>query len=133
MTQNDERPARRTPWSSLTEQVQGSHVVKKLAPGRHGTRRAMKAHGTTLVCVRYRHDALHMLRFTTVELVVDTAPIHRRRFDLATFGIQVAPHETTLNVALQQAGARWDRRQRLWWVRGATICRLGLLDRIRAI
>jgi hypothetical protein len=132
MTKTDRPPARQTPWSSLKDQLHTSHVVKKLAPGRHGTLRAMKAHGATLVCVRYRHDTLRMLRFTTVELVIDTAPIHRRRFELATFGILVAPHETRLNTAMKESGARWDGRQRLWWARGATICRFGLLDRIRA-
>lgn len=107
-----------------------SRVTKKLAPGQPGTKRLVGTHGDALVCVRYRHDRLKLYRFTTVELVVDTAPLHPRRFDAATFGVHLERHEQALRCALKAAGARWDPTDRLWWLRGETIRRLGLVDRI---
>ncbi len=113
--------------------VRSSRVVKKLAPGRPGTLRAQRTYGDALVCVRYRHDALKLYRFTTIELVIDAAPIHSRRFDIATFGVHIEPAENHLHAALRAAGARWDGRARLWWTRGTTIRQFDLLDRIRAL
>jgi len=87
-------------------------------------------HGCALVCVRHRHDALKLYRFTTVELVVDAAPIHPRQFDAASFGIRLYRQERELRRQLIVVGARWDPRDQLWWVRGAVIRTLGLVDRI---
>jgi hypothetical protein len=112
------------------EYLQALRVVKKLKPGQPGTRRAQKRYGAALLCVRYRHDELKLYRFTTVELIVDAAPLHRHRFDTASFGVDLGPHERELHAKLEAHGARWDPIDRLMWVRGATLRTLGLVDRI---
>jgi hypothetical protein len=112
------------------EYLQALRVMKKLKPGQPGTRRAAKLHGAALVCVRYRHDDLKLYRYTTVELIVDAAPIHRHRFDIASFGVHLDPHERQLRDRLKAHGARWDPADRLWWVRGAVLRTLDLVDRI---
>lgn len=117
--------------ASKREHRESSRVVKKLKVGQPGTNKLLKAHGHALLCVRYRHDRLKLYRYTTIELIVDAAPIHRRCFDVATFGIHLAPTESRLRRAVIAAGARWDRHDGLWWLRGAAIRTLDLVDRIR--
>lgn len=108
-------------------------MVKKLHPGQAGTKRLVKRHGDALVCVRYRHDALKLYRFTTIELLVDAAPLRPRLFDAASFGLHLERSEADLRRAVRCAGARWDPQDRLWWLPGAQIRRLNLVHRIRAL
>ncbi len=108
-------------------------VVKKLAPGQPGTKKLLERHGSALLCVRYRQDALKLYRYTTIELVVQAGPVHPARFDAASFGLHLARHEHQLRRAVKLAGARWDPVDRLWWMRGAAIRKLGLVDRIRVV
>lgn len=112
------------------EYVQATHVTKKLKAGEPGTKRALQRFGSALVCVRYRHDRMKLYRFTTVEIVLDHAPIHPRQFDRATFGIDTARHERILRQTLKAAGARWDPEERIWWLRGDKIRKLGLVHKI---
>jgi hypothetical protein len=112
------------------EYIQATRVTKKLKAGEPGTKRAQKRYGSALVCVRYRHDPMKLYRFTTVEIVLDHAPIHPRRFDRASFGIETARQEQDLRQTLKAAGARWDPEERTWWLRGDKIRKLGLVHRI---
>ena len=107
-------------------------VVKKLVPGQPGTKKLLAHHGPALLCVRYRQDALKLYRYTTVELVVHSGPLHPARFDAASFGLHLARDEHDLRRAVKLAGGRWDPIARLWWIRGAAIRTLGLVDRIRS-
>ncbi|MDY6921765.1 MAG: hypothetical protein SV765_16320 [Pseudomonadota bacterium] len=50
-------------------------VTKTLRPGDSGTKRLKQRYGDRLVCVRYRKDAGRQRRYTTVELIVDEAPV----------------------------------------------------------
>lgn len=111
--------------------VQASKVVKKLRPGRPGTQRAWQDYQDTLVCVRYRRDPLGLYRIKTVEITIDRSPIAPRRFDAASFGVEVARTDSGLRARLKAAGARWDPQDGLWWTLGRTIRELGLEDRIR--
>jgi hypothetical protein len=105
-------------------------VVKTLRPGLPGTRKWQRQYGDQLVCVRYRHDDRKLYRLTTVELVVDQAPIHPKAFNQASFGIQVDRDERHLIATLRAAGARWDPALKAWWLRGDRIRQLRLVDRI---
>lgn len=108
-------------------------VVKKLAPGQPGTKKLLARHGAALLCVRYRQDALKLYRYTTIELVVQAGPLHPARFDAASFGVHLERHEHELRRTVKLAGARWDPVDRLWWMRGTTIRKLGLVNRIRDV
>lgn len=112
------------------QHVRETRVTKKLNAGQPGTKRALKRYGNALVCVRYRHDPMKLYRFTTVEIVLDHAPIHPRQFDRATFGMDTARNEHELRRTLKAAGARWDPNERIWWLRGDKIRKLGLVHRI---
>ena len=51
------------------------HVTKTLGPDQPGAVRLTQKYGDALLCVRYRQDALGLVRYTTVELIVDEAQI----------------------------------------------------------
>ena len=107
-----------------------TRVVKRLAPAQSGALKLTQRYGEALVCVRYRHDERRELRYTTVELVVDAAPIARR----ASPDEVVLVHIDFANPALQQLarahGARWDDRRGVWCMTRRIARTLRLVGRI---
>lgn len=102
-----------------------SKVVKTLWPPRPGTVRLYGKYGSRLVCVRYRHDATNGYRYTTIELVVDQAPIRHRN---AASGVEVQIHflDREMRTKIQAVGGRWDQRKKVWRVARSAAKRLGL-------
>ena len=49
------------------------HVTKSLEPGQPGAVRLTQKYDDELLCVGYRQDGLGLVRYTTVELIVDEA------------------------------------------------------------
>lgn len=107
-----------------------ARVTKRLSPGAPGTKKLLKRHAGALVCVRYRQDPLGLMRFTTIELMVDAAIKDVKRFDRTSFGIALRPSERATRLAAIAAGARWHETDGLWWLRGAALRRLDIIDRI---
>lgn len=126
-------PIKPTVSTAKHEHLRSARVAKKLHPGQAGTKRLHKRYGEALVCVRYRHDPLKLYRFTTIELLVDAAPLRPRLFDIASFGLHLERGEADLRRAVRAAGGRWDPQDRLWWLQGALIRRMDLVHRIRAL
>lgn len=56
---------------------------KRLTPGMNGTKRYQNRFGDRLLYVRYRHDPVKKRRITTVDLIVDEAPLPIPRSDAA--------------------------------------------------
>lgn len=108
-----------------------TRVVKTLWPPQPGTRRLQQRYGETLVCVRYRHDATGLRRYTTVEIVVDEAPVTGRHVDQRWFPVRIAFHEESLRANAKRHGARWDQATRLWHLKGAAVKKLKLEGRVR--
>ncbi len=50
-------------------------VTKTLEPDQPGAVRLTRQYGDALLCVRYRRDPRGLTRYTTVELIVDRAPV----------------------------------------------------------
>lgn len=109
-----------------------TEVRKTLRPGDRGTKKLVKRHGKDLVCVRYRYDERAGVRLTTVEVVVDRAPLKRPRrlSNSALVYVKVEPWEKPLQERLKRAGARWDAALRLWRVRYDKALELGLRRRL---
>ena len=91
---------------------QRTHVAKTLWPPRAGTVRLRDRFGTQLVCVRYRHDLTQNCRYTTVELVIDQAPIKHRGPERIDVWVHFLDKEMRAKVLA--AGGRWDRRRKTW-------------------
>jgi hypothetical protein len=96
---------------------------KHLKPGEKGTRRLVDRFGDTLLCVRYRYDAIRDMRIKTAEIIVDEKPgrgIPRIR-ESDTVLVQVPFTMRALRDRLKGVGAKWDPDQKLWRVRWGLI------------
>lgn len=104
-------------------------VLKTMQPGQPGTLRLLQRYGEPLVCVRYREDTSGRKRYTTVELVVDEAPLTHRndRRTLVAVHLPVAAHE--LRDRAIALGARWDAKEFIWWMPWHVAEALGLQSR----
>lgn len=104
-------------------------VIKKHAPDQPGALKRAQQWGNALVCVRHRLDETRQTRVTTVELVVEQAPVRARRAQVV--GVQIAYAEKDLQAAARAAGATWDAAARLWRMPEKVARALRLADRIR--
>jgi hypothetical protein len=96
---------------------------KHLKPGENGTLRLVERFGDTLLCVRYRYDAIRDMRIKTAEIIVDERPgkgVPRIR-ETDIVNIQVPFTMKALRERLKGVGAKWDPVQKLWRVRWGLI------------
>lgn len=114
-------------------------VRQTLKPGESGTRKLAARFGDKLVCIRYRVDAARQRRYTTVELIVDEAPLMTRRIRSGSssvpdrnpmVGVRIFYREDALREKAKSEGATWRPRQKLWEMPLQTARRLGLGNRI---
>ena len=116
--------------SSKTGRAQ-TRVVKRLKPSQPGAIKLTRRYGPALICVRYRHNAAGTHRYTTVELVVDDAPVARRLPPGETIVLIRLPFDdTNCRRSALANGARWDADRRVWSMTRATAKKLGWLKRI---
>lgn len=105
-----------------------THVVKRLSASQPGALKLARRFGDALVCVRHRHDPVGRYRYTTVELVVDEAPVARKtKFDVM---VHLAFNETELRQLVLAHGAVWNAGRRLWSMPRSAAKELRLLTRI---
>lgn len=103
-------------------------VVKTLAPTDRGALNLARHYGEALVCVRHRTDAKGKVRHTTVELLVQSAPIRPR--NRAMVLLRIAPHESDILAMVKAAGAVLDPVARRWKLPSRVVTILGLRDRV---
>ena len=106
-------------------------VVKTMWPAQAGAVKLTRRYGDALVCVRYRQDPQRKMRYTTVELVVEEAPIQRRPTERTIVGVQIKFSESKLREQARQQGASWDAKVRLWRMPMSTASKLGIVNRIQ--
>ena len=107
-----------------------TRIVKRLSATQAGALKLAQRYGEALVCVRYRHDAEGRLRYTTVELVVDRAPIAARADPDELVMVRLDFDDAQLRQQALASGARWDARRHLWCMTRRTAKRLRLVRRI---
>jgi hypothetical protein len=95
--------------------------------GQKGTKRLQLVYGETLVCVRYRYDAVRRRRSKTVELVVEEREWMPNDTPVR---VRVAWGEKELGVKVKQAGGRWLSEAKLWELSYGKAVLLGLRERI---
>jgi hypothetical protein len=103
-------------------------VTKKLAPESRGALKLARQFGEALVCVRHRTDDRGEYRYTTVELLVEKAPIRPRTDRIVA--IRTSPAERSLHTVLRAAGGTWDYKARLWRIPRRVAGILKLVNRI---
>ncbi len=109
--------------------VQKTRVTRSLQPGQPGTIRLRRLHGAALVCVRYRQNGPGTVRYTTVELIVDTRSVHRLPQAEAVVRFSLNESDKELRKKLMSQGARWDGVSKTWIMSLAVARALKLLPR----
>lgn len=89
-------------------------VIKTLGAGDRGALKLARRYGGALICVRHRTDASGRTRFTTVELLVESAEIQTRSD--REVAVRVNYSEKALRQAVRDAGGRWDPVYEGWRV-----------------
>jgi len=107
-----------------------THVVKRLRPSQPGALKLTRRYGEALVCVRYRHNADGTHRYTTVELVVEDAPVASRAHLDAIVLVRLAFTDATRRHRALAHGAKWDVERQLWQMPRRTAKKLRLAKRI---
>lgn len=110
------------------EPVTRARVLRKLSPSSCRALKHAQRFGSALVCVRHCLSYDGCPRFSTVELLVDAAPVTHRGDELV--GVRIAYQERDLQDAARAAGARRDPGRRLWRMPRKVASRLKLLDRV---
>lgn len=101
-------------------------VIKKLTPTQPGAIKLARRYGEALLCVRYRTDREGALRFTTVELVVDQAPIQPHPNRLIDIPADRLP-DSSLRALAMSKGAVWNPHRKVWRMRYGVASGLDLL------
>jgi hypothetical protein len=112
----------------VKNQATNFRVTKKLSPVQPGAIKLARRYGEQLVCVRHRVDPTGTTRITTVELVVDQAPIAIKPEQIV--GVRIEYREGLLQSAVKAAGATWDKKAGVWRMPMKIARRLHLRDRI---
>ncbi len=108
-------------------------TIKKLNPGKAGTKKLVKKYGDQLICVRYRIDDEKKRRIKTVELIEkdvllkchkDKIPMNKKVY------IRVQYNEFDLRSQVKIVGGRWNKEKRLWEMPYRQVLELGITDRI---
>ena len=120
----DRQSRHATPPGTAGSLASTLRVTKKLATTDRGAIKLARQFGEALVCVRHRVDAEARFRYTTVELLVETAEMQPRRSEMVH--LRVHPNEYGLKTMVRAAGAVCDRKTGLWHIpkRVATVLRL---------
>jgi hypothetical protein len=114
-------------------------VIKTLPAGAPGTKRYRQQYGEKLLFVRYRADPATQRRVTTIELVVESAPLRppRHAADKVIFPranqrllIRVSYREEALRQRVKAAGGRWVPEERLWQLPYRQVKALNLEERV---
>ena len=109
---------------------------RKLRPGDPGTKKYVKTYGNDLVCIRYRYDEEKQIRYTTVELIIESGPMKNRiekeatKSPLGYVFLKISPDEDALIEQVKLFGAVWNDKVRLWEMEYNTVLELNLLDYI---
>ena len=125
--------ATRKPAAPNTQELRDNgtealRVMKKLAPNQRGAVALTRLHGSALVCVRHRQDAVGAFRYTTVELLVACHAIAARNHHAV--GLTIDFRDAELRAKLLKHGGHWDPNCKLWIVTRKVAAQLGLQSRI---
>lgn len=107
-----------------------TRVIKRLSASQSGAIKLARRFGEALVCVRYRRDMQGLIRYTTVELVVDQVPVVTRKKPDVIVTLQIDFDDSRLRQFMLAHGARWSAKKRVWRMTLLAARKLGLEDRI---
>ena len=114
-------------------------VIKRVNPGKPGTKKYLKIFGEKLFCVRYRHNKESHERITTVELIVDKGAYYPE-FNIARDYFQdnqekyvclkLGFDDKDLRCRVIKSGGKWLQEMKIWKISYQEALKLGLKERI---
>ncbi|MEO8152405.1 MAG: hypothetical protein ABI605_04990 [Rhizobacter sp.] len=107
-----------------------TRVTKKLSPKQQGARKLAQRYGSALVCVRHRQDEGRAIRYTTVELLIEQAPIVRRKPRSPLLCVKLEAGEFELRRRIIAAGGQWDAHAYAWRLTQSAVTRLRLSSKV---
>ena len=110
-----------------------ARVGKAMKPGRPGTLKLQRRFGAPLLLVRYRYDWTGLYRYTTVELLVEVAPVTRGMAPDNLYAVRLGRSEHILKNAARKMGAVWDPGLHRWTLPGHAVQALGLIHRVELV
>ena len=106
-----------------------TRVIKKLSATQPGSLKLARRYGSALVCVRYRCDKQGLIRYTTVELLVEEAVIQKRKPGIDMVAVRLEKMSWAgVRERIRENGGEWDPVAHVWRLPQSTAKRLGLLD-----
>ena len=108
-------------------------TTKKLLPGQPGTKKWTEKYGDSLVCVRYRDDHLKNRRLKTIELIVKSQTLKRKKGLIPINKIvllRVRYKEVHIRNLVKGAGGKWNREKQAWELPYGQVKMLGLENRM---
>lgn len=107
-----------------------ARVGRVIRPGQPGTVKLQRRFGAALQSVRYRYDDTGLVRYTTVELLVDQAFVTRGPSLQARFAVRIGFREERLQALVRKHGGQWDAKARVWILSGRAVQALNLMHRV---
>jgi hypothetical protein len=110
---------------------------RKIKPGRPGTKKLVEQYGSKLVCVRYRYDSQLLIRYKTVEIIIEESPWIQRTKNFKAEEIvcvsvdRLKLKEIAIKRQVKLADAVWDSKQRVWEMRYDQAVQLGLEAQVK--
>lgn len=108
-------------------------MVRKVLPGRPGTKKFLEQYGEDLVCVRYRYDSKRREKLKTIEIVVEKSPWRKTKRPPPKnkiVGLKIEYGEIELGRLVKEMGGKWNRSKRVWEIAYGDAEELGLVERI---
>ena len=108
-------------------------TIKKINPGKKGTKRLVEQYGDNLVCVRYRHDYERQRKIKTIELIIDEKPLNNKPSKIPMnkiMQLHVKYGEVHIGKLIRSADGCWNRNKKVWELPYREVLALGLQDRI---
>lgn len=114
-------------------------VIKRINPGKPGTKKYLEIFGEKLFCVRYRHNKEGHERVTTVELIVDKgdyfpefyrSPDKYHDNQKKQVYLKLGFDDKELRCKVLKAGGIWVQEMKYWEINIDEALKLGLKDKI---
>jgi hypothetical protein len=87
-------------------------VAKTYAPHQNGAKRFARRYGDQLVCVRHRLSDDGSVRYTSVELLIESTPVASRARTLVA--VRIGASDKTTRTLLMACGAQWVPKEKYW-------------------
>lgn len=107
-------------------------AIKKVSPGKPGTKKLVEKYGDRFICMRYRNDYERNKRLKTIEIIIEEKelkPINKIPAN-KTMHLRVAYGEIEVASLVKHAGGKWNRAKKYWELPYQQVKSLGLEGRI---